>query len=180
MRFHTRHVHAALTAFALVACSSGGGGDGLGDGFCATVTGGSTNVRSTGGACNGCEVSDRDLAIDDNPDTRAQLRTGAGSPGEIALEATTQHGVVYAAGTQAGYLVAGNVDAALIRTRANGVVQEESTTNQQVEMQDGSRRIFFVTQLQFDSIEAVLPGDGAATPAIGEARRIDVFEFCAQ
>lgn len=165
----------------LAACSSGGDdAAGPGSGFCATVIGGSTNVRSTGGACNDCEVTDRHFAIDDNANTAARVHTGAGSPGEIALEATTQSGVMYPAGTRAGFLLAGSLDLALVRTRSNGVVQEDSMSSQQIDRREGRTRVSFVTSLPFDSLEAVLPGDGAATPALGEGRTIQVFEFCAQ
>ena len=108
------------------------------------------------------------------------MHTGAGSPGEISLEATTQSGVMYPAGTRAGFLVAGSPDLALVRTRSGGVVQEDSMTSQRIDRQQGRTRVSFVTSLPFDSLEAVLPGDGAATPALGEGRTIQVFEFCAQ
>ena len=133
--------------------------------MCMSIGGGGTQFSST---CDSCVVIDGPRTIDADEDTYGELRIV--SVGSGTMRATAQSGVVFPAGSLAGFLQSSSTFASgdvemLLRTYENDVLQEEFVVDQ-----TGRPELFlFKTTRQYDAVEfsASQFDPNTTPPAIG-------------
>ncbi len=179
-----KRVFLALVVGIFAGCSGGGGGGGDGgSAICSPIGGGgATSTASVSATCFGCEVSNKELAIDRNFGSAADITTTA--VGNVTLRGTAQGGVVFPAGSGAGAVFNdpgfdnNSVIEISVSTFLQGSLQESGQIYGTIcrncfRSTNNPEYAFLTTTKDFDAIELQMssPGDSEAFP---------VFEICAK
>jgi hypothetical protein len=179
-----------MASLTLLSCLGGGGDgtDGGGTGFsqCESITGGNSRVTtSVASGCFGCSVTDAEKAADGDLFSAASIDVPNSFAGQGAsVRATSQPGIVFPAGQQAGVYYQGPASsgfsssdlAVTISTYLGGELQETPTSYElHGPDETGSENISlksFSTSKAFDAVEVMISNTQAATGPFS------IYEIC--
>lgn len=182
----SKFLAAACMALFLNACSSEDGGGGAnpppaGQGFCnLAIGGGNAGVTvTTSGGCLGCDVADKDKAIDNSDASYASMNFPNGATGNISVLAKAQPGIVFPEGSRVAVRLnfqnahSGTI---AVNTYLSGVLQDQTTESNGIAyMNNTSTATYgFTAGRTFDAVEIAI-----SDSQTGKAREMRIREICA-
>lgn len=156
-----------LAAVAVLLTGCGGGDDG--GALCSAITGGGSTVTSS---CNGCSIADANNAADGDVDSFAAFTQNVSVVAYTGnIRATTQPGMAFPAGSNAGVILTGGAQGLTINTYLGGTLQDSHPAG--IDNSDtgnpGQYYAHVITTRPFDAVEIA---------ASGETGEVHVYELC--